>query len=150
MNLGAFGLVILLETRGYAGETIADWAGLSKRAPGMAAAMLIFMIALAGIPPTAGFMGKLYVFAAAVNAGFIWLVVIGLIMSAVSLYYYFRIVVQMYFKEGEEADAGAELARDRWTEVTVVACAVAVMIIGIYPAPMVGWAQSGLNALGLL
>jgi NADH-quinone oxidoreductase subunit N len=149
MNLGAFGLVILLETRGYAGETIADWAGLSKRAPGMAAAMLIFMLALAGIPPTGGFMGKLYVFAAAVNAGFIWLVVIGFIMSAVSLYYYFRIVVQMYLKDGEEADAGAEMARDRWTEITVVACTVVVMIIGVYPGPMVAWAQSGLNALGL-
>ncbi len=150
MNIGAFGLVVLLETRGYAGETIKDWAGLSKRAPGLAAAMLIFLLALAGIPPTAGFMGKLYVFAAAINAGYIWLAVIGVLMSAVSLYYYFRIVVQMYLLDGEEADSGAELAKDRWAEGVVLVCAVVVLAIGIYPAPVVGWAQGGLNALGLM
>ena len=150
MNIGAFGLVVLLETRGYAGETIKDWAGLSKRAPGLAAAMLIFLLALAGIPPTAGFMGKLYVFAAAINAGYIWLAVIGVLMSAVSLYYYFRIVVQMYLLDGDEEDSGAELAKDRWAEGVVLVCALAVLAIGIYPAPVVGWAQGGLNALGLM
>lgn len=150
MNLGAFGLVVLLETRGYAGETIADWAGLSKRAPAAAAAMLIFLLALAGIPPTGGFMSKLYVFAAAVNAGYVWLAVIGVLMSAVSLYYYFRIVVQMYLVEGEEADKGAEMADDRWAAGVVLVCVLIVMAIGVYPAPAVGWAQSGLAALGLM
>lgn len=150
MNIGAFALVVLLETRGFAGETIKDWAGLSKRAPALAAAMLIFLLSLAGIPPTAGFMGKLYVFAAAVNAGYIWLAVIGVLMSAVSLYYYFRIVVQMYLVEGVEAEKGAELAQDRWTEAVVLVCAVVVLAIGVYPGPVVGWAQGGLNALGLM
>jgi NADH-quinone oxidoreductase subunit N len=150
MNIGAFGLVVLLETRGYAGETIADWAGLSKRAPGAAAAMLIFLLALAGIPPTGGFMSKLYVFAAAVNAGFIWLAVIGVLMSAVSLYYYFKIVVQMYLVEGDEADKGAALAEDRWAAGVVLVCVLAVMLIGVYPGPFVGWAQGGLAALGLM
>ena len=150
MNLGAFALVVLLETRGYAGETIKDWAGLSKRAPGLAAAMLIFLLALAGIPPTGGFMSKLYVFAATINAGYIWLAVIGVLMSAVSLYYYFRIVVQMYLLDGVEQDSGAELAKDRWAEGVVLVCALVVLAIGIYPAPVVGWAQGGLNALGLM
>lgn len=150
MNIGAFALVVLLETRGYAGETIKDWAGLSKRAPALAAAMLIFLLSLAGIPPTAGFMGKLYVFAAAINAGYIWLAVIGVLMSAVSLYYYFRIVVQMYLLDGVEEDRGAELAQDRWAEGVVLVCALAVLAIGIYPGPVVGWAQGGLNALGLM
>lgn len=150
MNLGAFALVVLLETRGYAGETVKDWAGLSKRAPAAAAAMLIFLLALAGIPPTAGFMGKLYVFASAINAGYIWLVVIGVLMSAVSLYYYFRIVVQMYLVEGVEADSGAGLVRDRWAEAVVLVCALVVLAIGVYPGPVVGWAQGGLNALGLM
>ena len=150
MNLGAFGLVVLLETRGYAGETITDWAGLSKRAPAAAAAMVIFLLSLAGIPPTGGFMGKLYVFAAAINAGYVWLAVIGVLMSAVSLYYYFRIVVQMYLVEGEEADAGAEMATDRWAGTVVLICALVILAIGIYPAPVVGWAQGGLNALGLM
>ncbi|MCP4900820.1 MAG: NADH-quinone oxidoreductase subunit N [bacterium] len=149
MNMGAFGLVILLESKGYAGEKISDFAGLSRRHPAAAAAMLIFMLALAGIPPTAGFMGKLYVFGAAVQAGYIKLVVIGFIMSAVSLFYYFRIVMQMYFKESEAGEA-TEMHRDRWVEVMVAACAVITLLVGIYPAPVVAWAQGGLNALGLL
>ena len=71
-------------------------------------------------PPTAGFMGKLYLFAAAVEGGYIILTLIAVLMSAVSLYYYFRIVVQMYLRDGEEEGAApAELLRDRWTEVTI-------------------------------
>ena len=149
MNLGAFGLVILLESKGYAGETVSDWAGLSRRSPGAAAAMLIFMLALAGIPPTAGFMGKLYVFAAAVEAGYVKLVVIGVIMSAVSLFYYFRIVVQMYLKEPEGVEPVVPL-RDRWVEAAVAVCVVVTLLIGVYPAPVIAWAKSGLNALGMI
>jgi len=149
MNLGAFGFVIMLESRGYAGETIADWAGLAKRYPAAAAGMLLFLLSLAGIPPTAGFMGKLYVFAAAVQAGYVGLAVIGVIMSAVSLFYYFRIVVQMYLKDGPE-DEPAPLMRDRWLEAMIGVCAVVTLAIGVWPAPVVTWAQSGLNALGLL
>ena len=149
MNLGAFGFVILLESKGYAGERIEDFAGLARRHPGAAAGMLIFMLGLAGIPPTAGFMGKLYLWAATVEAGYIVLAVISVLMSAVSLYYYFRIVVQMYLKDGEEeGDAPAELLTDRWTEAAIAVCAVMTLAIGIWPAPLVGWAQSGLIALG--
>jgi NADH-quinone oxidoreductase subunit N len=150
MNLGAFGFVILLESKGYAGETVTDFAGLSRRHPGAAAGMLIFMLALAGIPPTAGFMGKLYLFAAAVQAGYAWLVVIAVIMSAVSLYYYFRIVVQMYLRdEGDDAGA-AEMHRDRWVEAMVVVCVVVTLLVGVYPTPVVAWAQGGLQSLGLM
>jgi NADH-quinone oxidoreductase subunit N len=148
MNLGAFGFVILLESKGYAGETIQDFAGLSRRHPAAAAGMLLFMLALAGIPPTAGFMGKLYVFAAAVQAGYVWLAVIGVLMSAVSLYYYFRIVVQMYLREPEAADRPAELLRDRLAEAMIAVCAVMTLAIGVYPTPVVEWAQGGAAALG--
>ncbi len=148
MNLGAFGFVILLESKGYAGETVADYAGLARRHPAAAAGMLLFMLALAGIPPTAGFMGKLYVFAAAVEAGFVKLVVIGVVMSAVSLFYYFRLVVEMYFRDDETS--AAEMHRDRWVEVMVGLCAVVILLVGIYPAPVVEWAQGGINALGLM
>jgi NADH-quinone oxidoreductase subunit N len=150
MNLGAFGFVILLESKGYAGEEITDYAGLARRHPGAALGMLIFMLALAGIPPTAGFMGKLYLFAAAVEGGYIVLTVIAVIMSAVSLYYYFRIVVQMYMHDGlEEGVVPAELLRDRWTEAMIVICVVVTLAIGIYPAPVVGWAKSAIGVLGL-
>jgi len=151
MNLGAFGFVILLESKGYAGEMIGDYAGLSRRHPGAALGMLIFMLALAGIPPTAGFMGKLYLFAATVEAGYVVLAVIAVVMSAVSLYYYFRIVVQMYLRDGDEDGAEpAELLRDRWTEVVILACVVATLIVGVFPAPLVGWAKSAAGALGMM
>jgi NADH-quinone oxidoreductase subunit N len=149
MNMGAFGLVILLESKGYAGETVKDYAGLAQRHPAAAAAMLWFLLALAGIPPTAGFMGKLYVFGAAVQAGYIWLVVIAVLMSAVSLYYYFRIVVQMYLRDPEEGEEPAELHRDRWVEAMIVVCAAVTLVIGVWPTQVVGWAQNGLNALGM-
>jgi NADH-quinone oxidoreductase subunit N len=150
MNLGAFGFVILLESKGYAGEEITDYAGLARRHPSAALGMLIFMLALAGIPPTAGFMGKLYLFAAAVEGGYVVLTVIAVIMSAVSLYYYFRIVLQMYMQDGlEEGAAPAELLRDRWTEAMIVVCVVVTLAIGIYPAPVVGWAKSAIGVLGL-
>ncbi len=151
MNLGAFGFVVLLESKGYAGEVIGDYAGLSRRHPAAALGMLIFMLALAGIPPTAGFMGKLYLFAAAVNGGYVVLTVIAVIMSAVSLFYYFRIVVQMYLRDGEEEGAApAEMLRDRWTEIVIGVCVVVTLVVGIFPAPVVGWAKSAAGALGLI
>ena len=113
--------------------------------------MLIFMLALAGIPPTAGFMGKLYLFAAAVEGGYVLLTVIAVIMSAVSLYYYFRIVVQMYLQDGDEEGAEpAEFLRDRWTEAMIGVCVVLTMAIGVWPGPVVGWAKSAAGALGLM
>ncbi|MGE5236964.1 MAG: NADH-quinone oxidoreductase subunit N [Acidobacteriota bacterium] len=133
-NLGAFGFVILLESRGFAGETVADYAGLARVHPVAAFGMLLFLLSLGGIPPTAGFMGKLYLFAAAVQAGYVWLVVLAVVMSAVSLYYYLRIVLQMYLREGEGAE-GAPLLTAPWTERVIVACAVAVLVIGVYPGP---------------
>ena len=151
MNLGAFGFVILLESKGYAGEKITDFAGLARRHPSAALGMLIFMLALAGIPPTAGFMGKLYLFAAAVEGGYVILTVIAVIMSAVSLFYYFRIVVQMYLQNGEEEGAEpAELFRDRWTEAMIAVCIVATMVVGVWPRPIVGWAKSAAGALGIM
>jgi len=151
MNLGAFGFVILLESKGYAGEKITDFAGLARRHPSAALGMLIFMLALAGIPPTAGFMGKLYLFAAAVEGGYVILTVIAVVMSAVSLFYYFRIVVQMYLQDGEEEGAEpAELLRDRWTEAMIAVCIVATMVIGVWPRPIVGWAKSAAGALGIM
>jgi NADH-quinone oxidoreductase subunit N len=150
MNMGAFGFVILLESKGYAGEVIGDYAGLARRHPSAALGMLIFMLALAGIPPTAGFMGKLYVFAAAVEAGYVLLTVIAVVMSAVSLYYYFRIVVQMYLCDGSEEDsAPAELLRDRWTEAMIGLCVALTLIIGIFPGPLVGWAQGAAAVFGM-
>ena len=148
-NIGAFGFVVLLESRGYAGETVADYAGLARRHPAAAFGMLLFMLSLGGIPPTAGFMGKLYLFAAAVNAGYVWLVVVAVLMSAVSLYYYLRIVLQMYLREGDGAEP-ATLVAAPWTERVIWACGVAVLVIGLLPAPFLAAARAMAGAVGLL
>jgi NADH-quinone oxidoreductase subunit N len=77
--------------------------------------------------------------------------VIAVVMSAVSLYYYFRIVVQMYLRDGEEEEARpAELLSDRWAEVMIAVCVVITMVIGVWPAPVVGWAKSAAGALGMM
>ncbi|HVN75389.1 MAG TPA: NADH-quinone oxidoreductase subunit N [Thermoanaerobaculaceae bacterium] len=147
-NLGAFGFVIMLESREYAGETVQDYAGLARKHPLAAFGMLLFMLSLGGIPPTAGFMGKLYLFAAAVNAGYVALVVLAVLMSAVSLYYYFRIVLQMYLREGQDAEPAALVAAP-WTERVIWACGAAVLVIGVLPAPFLAAAKATVGVLGL-
>ncbi len=146
-NLGAFGFVILLESRGFAGGTVTDFAGLARRHPGAAFGMLLFLLSLGGIPPTAGFMGKLYLFAAAVNAGYVWLAVVGVLMSAVSLYYYMRIVLQMYLRDGADAEPAPLLAAP-WAERTIYACGVLVLVIGLYPMPFAQAARAAMTVLG--
>jgi NADH-quinone oxidoreductase subunit N len=145
-NLGAFGFVVMLESRGYAGETVQDYAGLARKHPLAAFGMLLFMLSLGGIPPTAGFMGKLYLFAAAVNAGYVWLVVVAVLMSAVSLYYYFSIVLQMYLRDGAEAEPAPIIAAP-WTERVIWVCGVAVLVIGILPAPFLDAARTTLGII---
>ncbi|MCU0302665.1 MAG: NADH-quinone oxidoreductase subunit N [Thermoanaerobaculales bacterium] len=151
MNLGGFGVVILLESKGYADVRVDDFAGLARRHPGIAAAMLIFLLSLGGIPPTAGFMGKLYLWSALLGSGFVGLTVISVATSAASLYYYLRIVVQMYLREdGADAGAPVEPLRDRWAEAVIAGCALLTLAVGVWPAPLVSWAKTGLDALGLV
>lgn len=136
-NLGAFGLVVLLASTEYAGERVSDFRGLGRRQPLAAFAMLLFLLSLGGIPPTAGFMGKLYLFAAAVGSGYAWLAVVGVLMSAVSLYYYFRIVKEMYLS-GEET--GTPILPEPWGVRAVTICALATLLLGIYPVTVLALA----------
>ncbi|HYK42443.1 MAG TPA: NADH-quinone oxidoreductase subunit N [Thermoanaerobaculia bacterium] len=129
MNFGAFTLVIFLETKGYAAETVSDFNGLAKRNMPAALVMLIFLLSLAGIPPTAGFIGKYYLFTAAMNAGYAWLAVIAVLASAVSLFYYFRIAAAMFFTEGEASRLNGSYA----LTAAVVICAAGTLIVGIAP-----------------
>lgn len=139
MTFGAFGLVVLLEAKGYASESVDDFNGLWKRNPLAAGAMVVFLLSLAGIPPTAGFIGKYFLFSAAIKAGWPALALLGVLMSAVSLFYYFRIVRAMYFVEGE-----GELY---WREEPAVAvavglCLVGTLAIGVMPQPLVALAKA--------
>jgi len=97
MNLGAFGVIALLGKKEKEYTQINDFAGLGFKYPLLGISMSIFMFSMAGIPPTVGFMGKLYIFTAAIKSGFIWLAIIGVVNSVISLNYYLRVFVVMYF-----------------------------------------------------
>jgi len=102
MNLGAFAVIILLEHAGERGEELKDYAGLGFRYPLIGALLSLFMVSLAGIPPTVGFVGKLYLFGGAVQSGHILLAVFGVLNSAISVFYYLRLMVLMYMREPQE------------------------------------------------
>jgi NADH-quinone oxidoreductase subunit N len=127
MNMGAFAIVILLDK----GEEISDYEGLSKSRPLVAALMLVFMFSLTGIPPTAGFIGKFNIFMALIRAGYVWLAIVAVIFSAISAYYYLRVVRNMYMK-----DMTAEAAINPTPTLSLaLAISVAmVFVIGIVPS----------------
>ncbi|MFZ2088957.1 MAG: NADH-quinone oxidoreductase subunit N [Desulfobaccales bacterium] len=131
MNIGAFGVVMLVGRKKDAYLNIYDYSGLGFQHPALAAMMGVFMFALAGIPPTAGFVGKFYIFSAAVKAGYIWLAIIGVMNSLISVYYYLRITVLMYMRPAE-AELGP-IPFTRGVTFAVVFTAVATLAIGIFP-----------------
>ncbi len=142
MTFGAFAIVAMLRKGSIEGEEIEDFTGLSKRYPMAALLMLIFMVSLAGIPPTAGFVGKLYIFKSAVEAGMTWLAALALIFAAISAYYYLRLVMVMYMREpNDQSDTAPRLVMSPTLSI-VLACAVAgVVIFGVYPNPLVSFAM---------
>lgn len=139
MNIGAFAVVIMLRTEGFRGENIADYEGLAKSHPLASALMLIFMFSLTGIPPTAGFVGKFYLFMAAVNAGYTWLAIVAVIFSAISAYFYLRIVMLMYMKEPK---GEVKLSVSSPTGLALAVTASAVLVIGVLPSGVIGMARA--------
>ena len=101
MNLAAFGIIALVEGENDTNLDINSYAGLGTKSPVLAALLAIIMFSLAGLPPLAGFFAKYYVFIAAIKSGLTWLAILGIISSVISVYFYLRIVVLMYFKEAE-------------------------------------------------
>jgi NADH-quinone oxidoreductase subunit N len=147
MQLGAFGIVVMLRRQDVVGDELKDLTGLRSRAPWAAFAMLVLMLSLGGIPPTAGFMGKFWLFSAAIESGYVWLAVIGVLNSAVSLYYYFRVVVFMYLKE-EEIPA-SPLALSPGLATALVVTVAATVVLGVYPAPLFEFARASAATLGV-
>ena len=128
--------------RGTGGEKLSDFAGLSRRAPLVSFCMLIFMLSLAGIPPLAGFFGKFYVFAAAVkggaaNLGLLWLVILAVAMSAVSLYYYLQVLKQIYVKDAPPA--AAPIQASVLTRIVLMVLAGLVVLFGCAPNLLIDW-----------
>lgn len=128
-NLGAFAIVIAMERKLGEGVLLEDYKGLAKKYPLLALAMSLFMLSLAGVPPTAGFAAKFYVFRAAVEAGLFWLALIGVITSVVSAFYYLRVVWLMFMYDGE-----VELNKRPALITVVVIAAVVTFVFGILPA----------------
>ena len=139
-TVGAFGVVAALRRADRGGERVADFAGLGRRQPLLAFAMLVFLLSLAGIPATAGFVGKWYLFGAAIRADHAWLAVIAVLMSTVSAYYYLRIVVQMYMAE---TDSGPFTAPSGALAGTVFVALFFTLLIGLYPQPVLDLARQG-------
>jgi NADH-quinone oxidoreductase subunit N len=136
-NLGIWATVLMMRRHAYAGEQVDDFDGLHKRAPVWAFAMVIFLLSLGGIPPTAGFIGKYFLFAAAIQSGFGWLAIIAVLMSAVSMFYYLRIVVAMYLREGGDAD----VASSGSLKFVAAVCLIITLLFGVIPTPLIDQAD---------
>ncbi|MFQ5829911.1 MAG: NADH-quinone oxidoreductase subunit N [Candidatus Methylomirabilia bacterium] len=144
-TLGAFGVILLLERGRQEAVNLPDYAGLAVRHPVLALVLSLFLLSLIGIPPTAGFVGKFYLFGAAIKAGYIWLAVIGVLNSAIAAYYYLRLIVYMYMREPEGAPTayvpsfagGLALGVALW----------AVFQLGLMPAPLFDLAQAAVTPL---
>ena len=149
MNLGAFGVVIALSRKGDQGVEIQDYAGIARERPLHALAMAVFMFSLAGVPPTGGFIGKFYAFSAAVKAGYVGLAVIGVLASAVSAYFYLRVLVVMYMQKPVEPAPTPPLSGrlDTGVGISLWVCAVAVLVLGIWPGWLSQTAQQALTGI---
>lgn len=130
-TFGAWSVIIALEKAGDKGLQLEDYAGLSRKHPGLAIAMAVFMLSFTGVPLTLGFWGKFYLFSTAVEGGFVGLALIGLLTSVVSAYYYLRVVVVMFMQPGDP-----DVRRDPWLNLTAGISAVAIVAFSLVPAPL--------------
>jgi len=150
MNLGAFGVLIWIRSRSRFAYTLDEIAGLGRRRPVVALFMALFMISLTGIPPVAGVWGKFYLFTAVVQAHLTWLAVVAVIMSAVSAYYYLRVVWYMYFREAPEgvrAGLGESEGAQPGIAAAVTLAALGVVLIGLFPEPVLRAAEGAVRVI---
>ena len=127
-NFGAWAVVISLEKAEGKGLEISDFAGLAKKYPALAIAMTVFMLSFIGFPPTLGLVGKFYLFRAVIAGGYTGLALIGVVTSLVSAYYYLRVVVNMYMREGDPT-----IEREDWLNLTIAATAIATVVLSFVP-----------------
>lgn len=141
-NLGAFGAVIALSDGARERLNLSDFAGIARTQPFVAALMAICMLSLAGFPPFAGFVGKFLIFGAAVQNGWTWLAIVGVLNSLISAYFYLRPVVQMYMSEPAEGSSAICVAPP--VMLALIIAVALVIALGIFPAPVMVFAQGGL------
>ena len=147
MGTGAFGILTIRDA-GRVPQTYDDLAGYGKRNPFQALMMTLFMFSLIGLPLTGGFIGKLQIFSAALDGGWVWLTVIGILNSALSAYYYLRVVMFMYMREGALPE-GTELSvkSSGFALTGLIGTAVAVLYLGVFPDKLIELASSSIQAL---
>jgi NADH-quinone oxidoreductase subunit N len=141
-SFGAWSVVIALEKAEGKGLNLDDYAGLGRKYPALAAAMLVFMLSLTGVPPTLGFFAKFYLFRTVIAADFIGLAMVGILTSLISAYYYLRVIVIMYMREGQP-----EASREPWLQVTTGVAAVGTVVLGLFAQPLLNWASQAVMAL---
>jgi NADH-quinone oxidoreductase subunit N len=141
-NFGAWAVVISLETKAGKGLTLDDYSGLAKKHPALAAAMTVFILSLIGFPPTLGMVGKFYLFRAVLSGGFTWLAIIGVVTSLISAFYYLRVVVNMYMREGDPATE-----RETWLDLSTGATAVLTIVLSLVPGFLFAWASAAVLKL---
>ncbi|HVT46014.1 MAG TPA: NADH-quinone oxidoreductase subunit N [Thermoanaerobaculia bacterium] len=137
-TIGTWATVLMLRRHAYAGESVADFEGLHQRAPFHAFAMVVFLLSLGGIPPTAGFIGKYFLFAAAIQSGWGWLAIVAVLTSAISIFYYFRLVVAMYLREGK----AAEVMTSAPLRFAIAICLAVTLGLGVLPQGLIAQVQS--------
>jgi NADH-quinone oxidoreductase subunit N len=144
-NLGAFGVIAVLDNADRPNDRVRDYAGLSNDHPGLAALMTIFLLSLGGFPPLAGFIAKWYVFSAAVKAGYTWLAILGVLTSVVAVFFYLRIVVMMYMTPSDQPVQFP--AVPRIAGFALVVSAVVVLYLGILPTRVLNWAAASISTI---
>jgi NADH-quinone oxidoreductase subunit N len=146
MNMGAFGVVILIARKEDDGYDISHLKGIGFKYPVLGALLTLFLVSLGGIPPTAGFVGKFYLFSAAVKNGYIWLAVIGVLNSAASVYYYLRLVVYMYMVPADGEVSVPRPPRFLFS-LALSASAAAVVVLGIVPRSVLEIAERSILSM---
>lgn len=144
MTIGAFGVLSVLERHEADLYSIEDLRGLGSRSPWMAACLSIFLLSLAGIPPTVGFFGKFFLFSAAIKQGFFWMAVWAAINSVISVYYYLRPMVMMYMESG---DASADIDQSRSSYMAISIMAALVIVTGLATEPVYRFVVNAVNSL---
>jgi NADH-quinone oxidoreductase subunit N len=145
MNIGAFAIIILVGKKGETNGNVSDFAGLGFKKPVLALAMTLFLFSLAGVPPAAGFIGKFYLFSGAIQKGYIWLAVIGVLNSAASVYYYLRIMVYMYFKDSTEDFEWVQISAP--VALALIIAVAGTLIPGVVPSYILQYAQMAVRLM---
>jgi NADH-quinone oxidoreductase subunit N len=144
-NLAAFGVIAMLGARDRGNDELRDYAGLWNTHPALAALMTVCLLSLGGLPPTAGFIGKWYIFSAAVSAGYYWLAIIGMLTSVVSVFFYIRVVVMMYMSDRQGVPAPVRITGMGMAALTVAI--IAIFYLGILPAPVLNLAAQSIATI---